>query len=377
MNPLSLSKNGKLNVVSKTKLTSKNISSIYTPGIADVVAEIVKDQGKIYDLTWKGRTVAIVSDGSAILGIGNRGPEAALPVMEAKAVLFQELGGINAVPLVIDTQNEDEIVKFIETIAPGFGGINLEDISAPRCFTIEEKLKKSLDIPVFHDDQHGTAIVVLAGLLNAAKVTGKNLKKCSIVISGAGAAGIAITRLLLHYGLSNVIIFDSKGPLYKRRKAQMNFAKKKIASRTNLKNFRGTLHEALKEADIFIGVSAPNIIGSSDIKQMSQKPIVFALANPCPEIMPGEAKKGGAAVIATGRSDFGNQINNALVFPGIFKGALRSRTISITDEIKIKAAKALSAMIKDPAPTRIIPRVMDKRVVNVIANVFGKSRAGS
>ncbi|MEA1926118.1 MAG: NADP-dependent malic enzyme [Patescibacteria group bacterium] len=375
MNPLSLSKNGKLNITSKIKLTSKNISSIYTPGIADVVAEITKDRSKVYDLTWKGRTVAIVSDGSAILGLGNRGPEAALPVMEAKAVLFRELGGINAIPLVIDTQNENEIIKFVKMISPGFGGINLEDISAPRCFTIEEKLKKSLNIPVFHDDQHGTAIVVLAGLLNAAKVVRKNLKKCSVVISGAGAAGIAITSLLLRYGLNNIVVFDSRGPLYERRKAQMNFAKKKIASHTNLKNFRGTLHEALKGTDIFIGVSAPNIIGSSDVKQMSRKPIVFALANPCPEIMSGEAKKGGAAVIATGRSDLGNQINNALVFPGIFKGALLSRTVLITDEIKIKAAQALSAIVKNPAPARIIPGVMDKRAVNVMANIFKRPHA--
>lgn len=370
MNSLAISKNGKLETTSRVKLSAKNISQIYTPGVADVVAEIVNDQESVYKYTWKGRTIAIVSDGSAILGLGNRGPKAALPVMEAKAVLFKTLGGIDAVPIVIDTQDEDEIVRLVKNIAPGFGGINLEDISAPRCFSIEERLKKELDIPVFHDDQYGTAIVVLAGLINASKVTKRSLRKSSVVVSGAGAAGIATTRLLLRFGVENIILFDSTGSIYEGRKKKMNEAKIKIAKITNKKKFTGGLGEALVGADIFIGVSAPNLIDRYDIEKMAKKSIVFALANPIPEIMPKEAKKGGAFVIATGRSDFDNQINNALVFPGIFKGALSTRTTNITDELKIKAAKALAGIIKNPTRKKVVPKVMNKTATQEISKVF-------
>ncbi len=354
---------------SRVKLTAENLNKIYTPGVADIAEAIAKDEEKAYELTWKSRNVAIVSDGSAVLGLGNLGAEPALPIMEAKAVLFKELGGVDAVPLVLNTQDPREIVKIVEAVAPGFGGINLEDIAAPNCFFVEEQLKKSLKIPVFHDDQWGTAIVVLAGLINALKVVNKNRQMVKAVISGAGAAGIAIARLLLEFGFGNIIIFDSQGPLAKGRK-DMNKEKKELALKTNPENFKGTLREALFKADIFVGVSRAKLLNSQDIKKMNKRAIVFALANPTPEIMPEAAKKGGAEIIATGRSDFPNQINNALVFPGLFKGALASRTSLIDNKLKIKIAESLAALVQNPTSAKIIPKVMDKKVPRAIAACF-------
>lgn len=368
---IKISRGGKIEVRSKYKITKKNLAKVYTPGVAEVVKAIMKNPRQVFDYTWKKRTVAIVSDGSAILGLGNQGPEAALPVMEAKAALFKELGGIDAVPIVVRTQDPDEIVALVKNISPTFGGINIEDIAAPNCFVIKERLKKELDIPVFHDDQYGTAIVVLAGLINACKAVGKNLCKTKLIISGAGAAGIATAKMLVKFGCRNIILFDTKGPLYSGRKEHMNFAKNKIAQKTNPAKFKGDLWEALHGADIFVGLSRGGLLNASDIAKMAPNSIVFALANPTPEIMPEEAKKGGVGVMATGRSDFPNQINNALVFPGIFKGALESGTVLITDEIKLQAALALASVIKNPTTNRIIPSVLDKRAVKAIAGVFG------
>jgi malate dehydrogenase (oxaloacetate-decarboxylating) len=371
--PIELSKKGKIEVTGKITLTKENLSKLYTPGVAEVVKEVMKDNSKVYDLTWKGNTVAIVSDGTAILGLGNQGPEAALPVMEAKALLFKELAGINAVPLVLRTTDPDEIVAIVKAIAPSFGGINMEDIAAPNCFVIKEKLKKELDIPIFHDDQYGTAIVVLAGLMNAAKVVQKKLENLKIVIVGAGAAGIASAKLLKKCGCGkNIIMFDSKGAIYQGRQESMNFAKEKIARETNPGLFKGTLSEALDGADVFIGLSGPNLINRSDVQRMNKGAIVFALANPVPEIMPEEALAGGAVVVATGRSDFPNQINNALVFPGIFRGALDTRTLLITDEIKVQSAFALAGLVSEPDEKHIMPSVLDDRVVKTIAGVFEK-----
>jgi malate dehydrogenase (oxaloacetate-decarboxylating) len=292
--------------------------------------------------------------------------------MEGKALLFKELGGVDAFPIVLNTQNTEEIIKIVKAIAPTFGGINLEDISAPRCFEIEERLKKELDIPVFHDDQHGTAIVVLAALINALKVVRKKVEKIKIVVSGAGAAGIAITNLLLEYGAKNIILVDSTGVIHRTRKRGMNWAKEKIARVTNPEDVVGNLQDALSNADVFIGVSAPNLLQAKDIRRMGTRPIVFAMANPIPEIMPIEAKAGGAAVVATGRSDFPNQINNVLAFPGIFRGALDSRTRLITDEHKLKAAKAIAALIKKPISAKIIPGALNPKVVKVVSKVFNK-----
>lgn len=367
---LKISKGGKLETCPKIKLGKKNLAKIYTPGVADVVMEIMKDCDKVYDYTWKSRAVAIVSNGTAILGLGNQGPEAALPVMEAKAVLFKELGGIDAVPLVVNICDPDGMVNFIKSIEPGFGGINMEDIAAPDCFVIKEKLKKVLNIPVFHDDQYGTAIVVLAGLINAHKAIGKKLEDSRFVISGAGAAGMATAKLIHKHGARKIIIFDTKGPIYEGRDFGMNFAKERIAQKTNRDKFKGGIKEAIAGADVFIGLSGSNVINRFDVERMNKPSIVFALANPVPEIMPDEAKKGGAAIVATGRSDFPNQVNNALVFPGIFQGALRTKTVQITDEIKLKAAKALARTIKKPARTKILPSVMDKRAVAAIASIF-------
>jgi malate dehydrogenase (oxaloacetate-decarboxylating) len=368
-NALKISQGGKLIVDSRIKLTAGNLNQIYTPGVAKIAEAIAKNKSKVYDFTWKSRSVAIVSDGSAVLGLGNLGAEAALPIMEAKAVLFKKLGGVDAVPLVLDTQEPKEIIKIVKAIAPGFGGINLEDIAAPNCFLVEEQLKKDLKIPVFHDDQWGTAIVVLAGLINSLKLVNKNCQLVKTVISGAGAAGIAISRLLLKFGFQDIIVFDSQGPLFKNRKG-MNKEKKKLALRTNLKIFKGTLRDALSGADIFIGVSHEKLLDKKDIKKMNRKAIVFALANPIPEIMPEEAKKGEAEIVATGRSDFPNQINNALVFPGIFKGALTKRTSLINNDLKIEIAKRLSSLIANPKKTQIIPKVMDKRVPQAVADCF-------
>jgi malate dehydrogenase (oxaloacetate-decarboxylating) len=362
--------NSKIGIESKIRLTKKNLPVIYTPGVARLSQEIAKNKKRVYDLTWKSSSVAIISDGSAVLGLGNLGPEAALPVMEGKAILFKELGGVDAVPIMIATQEMEEIIKIVKAIAPGFGGINLEDISAPRCFEIERRLITELDIPVFHDDQHGTAIAVLAGLVNALKVAKKDIKSAKIIVSGAGAAGIAISKLLLKYGAKNIIIFDSRSPICKKCAYNKNDAKDELAKKTNLKNFKGNLVQALIGADVFIGVSAPNLLKSKDIAKMNKDSIVFAMSNPEPEISYKEAKKGGAMIVATGRSDFPNQINNALVFPGLFRGALDTRTRFITDKIKIKAALAIAGLVKNPKSDRIVPEVLDKKVVQAVSKVF-------
>jgi malate dehydrogenase (oxaloacetate-decarboxylating) len=366
----SASRGGKIEIKSKQKLTAENLPVLYTPGVAEVSRVIAKNKKLAEIYTIKKNTVAVISDGSAVLGLGNIGPEAALPVMEGKCLLFKELAGVDAFPIVLNTQDTEEIIKTIKNIAPTFGGINLEDISAPRCFEIEERLKKELNIPVFHDDQHGTAIVVLAGLINSLKVVKKDIKKIKIVISGAGAAGIAITKLLIKYGAKDVILADSNGIIYKKRKEGMNWAKIKIAQISNRKNIKGNLKEALADADVFIGVSAPNLLKAENVSTMNKEAIIFAMANPTPEIMPGVAKAGGATVVATGRSDFSNQINNVLVFPGIFRGVLDNKIKAITDEHKIKAAKALASLVKTPKSGRIIVSALDKRAVKVVAKVF-------
>jgi len=371
MNSIELSKKlgGKIEVRSKQKLTKQNLPVLYTPGVAEVSKAIAKNKKLAFEYTIRKNTVAVISDGSAVLGLGNIGPEAALPVMEGKCLLFKELAGVDAFPIVLDTQDTEEIIKIVKAIASTFGGINLEDISAPRCFEIEERLKKELDIPVFHDDQHGTAIVVLAGLINALKVVKKDIKKIKIVISGAGAAGIAITKLLLKYGAKDIILADSMGIIHKERKG-LNPAKKEIMHFTNIHNVIGMLHHALIGSDVFIGVSAPNILTAKDIKKMNKRAIVFAMSNPVPEIDPREAKKGGAEIIATGRSGQPNQINNVLVFPGIYRGVLDTRTKKITDEHKLKAAKAIADLVKKPNCGKIIPEALDPRVAKAVAGVF-------
>ena len=372
MNSIQLSKKlgGKIEVVSKIRLTKKNLKVLYTPGVADVSMAIAKNEKLVKEYTIKKNTVAVVSDGSAVLGLGNIGPKAALPVMEGKALLFKELAGVDAFPIVLDTQDTEEIIKTVKYLAPAFGGINLEDISAPRCFEIEERLKKELNIPVMHDDQHGTAIVVLAGLINALKVVKKDITNIKIVISGAGAAGTAITKLLIKYGAKNILIVDSQGIIHKKRNTNLNESKKELAGITNPKNIFGTIQDALTNADLFIGVSAPNILFAKDIAKMNKRAIVFAMANPVPEIMPEEAKKGGAEVIATGRSDFANQLNNVLVFPGIFRGALDNNIKKITDRHKIAAAKVIANLIKTPKSGKIIPNALDKRAVKAVADIF-------
>lgn len=374
MDAIELSKKlgGKIEIKSKRKLTKNSLKVLYTPGVAEVSRAVAKDKKLSFAYTMRKNTVAVVSDGSAVLGLGNLGPEGALPVMEGKALLFKELGGVDAIPIVLATQDVDEIVNIVKRIAPTFGGINLEDISAPRCFEIEEKLKEVLNIPVMHDDQHGTAIVVLAGLINALKVVGKNMEKIKIVISGAGAAGVAIMRLLMSYGAKNILMVDSTGIIYKERPQGMNDFKMEIAHMTNLENLQGTLRDALGGADVFIGVSAPNLINHLDVSRMNKDAIVFAMSNPVPEIMPEEALKGGAAIVATGRSDYPNQINNVLAFPGIFRGALDSRTTKITNMHKLEAAKAIAALLKKPTRSKIIVDALDKRASKVVANVFKK-----
>ena len=358
---------GKIEVTPKAKINSaKDLSIIYTPGVA-FVSEFVKGNEKrarIY--TIKGNSVAIVSDGSSVLGLGNIGALGALPVMEGKAVLFKEFAGIDAYPIVLDTQSVDEIVDTVKNIAPGFGGIILEDISAPRCFEIEERLKKELNIPVMHDDQHGTAIVVLAELINASIVVKKSLKKLSIVIIGAGAAGTAVTNLLVRVGIRDIVVVDSRGIIYKGRK-NLNKYKKLIASKTNKKNKKGDSSVAIEGADVLIGVSGPKTITKAHVRSMARDAIVFALANPVPEIYPHLAKDAGAKIVATGRSDFPNQVNNALVFPGIFRGALDRGAKKITENMKIKAAHSLASIVKKPSKNKIIPSIFDKRVCPAIA----------
>ena len=363
---------GKIEIQSKIKLTDENLAILYTPGVAEVSKAIAKNKKLSFSYTMRKNTVAVISDGSAVLGLGNIGPEAALPVMEGKALLFKELGGVDAIPIVLATQDTWEIIKIIKNLAPTFGGINLEDISAPRCFDVEEALKKELDIPVFHDDQHGTAIVVLAGLINALKVVKKDLAKIKIVISGTGAAGVAIAKLLLKAGAKHIIMLDRMGIIHKKRNGGLNGSKKEIAEITNPENIRGNVRDALTGADVFIGVSAPNILTEEDVRHMNKNAIVFAMANPVPEIMPERAKAGGARIVATGRSDYANQINNVLAFPGIFRGVLDNGIKNITEEHKLKVAYAIAGLIKKPTSDKIIPRALDKNVLKKVAEVFKK-----
>jgi len=372
MNSIQLSKKigGKIEIKSKIKLNKENISVLYTPGVAEVARAVAEDKKMMKKYTIKKNSVAIVSDGSAVLGLGNIGPEGALPVMEGKALLFSEIAGVDAFPLVLATQNAEEIIQTVKNIAPAFGGINLEDISAPRCFEIEERLKKELDIPVFHDDQHGTAIVVLAGLINALKVVRKEINKIKIVISGCGAAGVAIAKLLLSFGAKNIVMIDRMGIVYRGRMEGMNDSKKEISELTNPKNLRGNIRLALFGADVFVGVSAPNILTEEDISKMNQDAIVFAMANPVPEIFPERAKLGGARIVATGRSDFPNQLNNVLAFPGIFRGVLDNGIKEITIEHKIKVAQAIAGLIKKPTSDKIVPDIFNKKTAKVIAEIF-------
>jgi len=363
---------GKIETRSKQKLNKNNLKVLYTPGVADVCNAIYKNKKKSFDYTIRKNTVAVISDGSAVLGLGNIGPEAALPVMEGKALLFKELAGVDAFPLVLATQDTEEIISIVKALAPTFGGINLEDISAPRCFEIEERLKAELSIPVFHDDQHGTAIVVLAGLYNALNVVNKKIAKIKIVISGAGAAGIAIAKLLKKAGAKNIILVDSVEAIYKGRTNRMNLVKDEMSLLSNPNNEKGSLSNVIVGADVFIGVSAPNILKDSDLQNMNEKSIIFAMSNPIPEIMPDKAIAAGAYIVATGRSDFANQINNVLVFPGLFRGALDNRVSKITDTHKIKAAQSLAALVKKPNRNNIIPKALDKNAVEVVAQVFKK-----
>ena len=361
--------NGKLETVSKTPVKSReDLSLAYTPGVAEPCKVIAKDPEAAYTYTMKANTVAVVSDGSAVLGLGNIGALAAMPVMEGKAVLFKEFGGVNAVPICLDTQDTEEIIKTVTAIAPAFGGINLEDISAPRCFEIESRLKEILDIPVFHDDQHGTAIVVLAGIINALKVTGRKKEDCKIVINGAGSAGVAITKLLLRYGFPDITMCDITGILSKKSE-NLNWMQKEMMEVTNLEGKTGTLADALKGADIFVGVSAPNIVTADMVKSMNKDAIIFAMANPVPEIMPDIAKAAGAKVVGTGRSDFPNQVNNVVAFPGIFKGALEGRATQITEEMKLAAALALANLVPDSElnENNILPEAFDPKAVEVVS----------
>ncbi|GIU69577.1 MAG: malate dehydrogenase [Candidatus Woesearchaeota archaeon] len=360
-------KKGKISIKSKVKLRNKNDMSIaYTPGVAEPCKLIAKNREDVYKYTSKGNIVAVVTDGSAVLGLGDIGAEASIPVMEGKAILFKEFANIDAFPIAINSRDVDEIVNTIRLISPMFGGINLEDISAPRCFEIEEKLKKIMDIPVMHDDQHGTAIVVLAGLINALKIVKKKLSDIKIILSGAGAAGDGITRLLLNYGAKNVILVDRAGAIYYGRQDNMTPEKKNLAKITNPNREKGSLREVIRGADVFIGVSAPGLLDQSMIKIMGNRPIIFAMANPIPEIMPNDAKKAGAFIVATGRSDFSNQINNVLAFPGVFRGALDVRAREINTEMKIAAAEALAKMVK-PSVDKIIPSPFDKNLVKNVA----------
>lgn len=362
--------NGKLETVSKTPVkTREDLAIAYTPGVAEPCKVIAKDKEAAYKYTMKANTVAVVSDGSAVLGLGNIGPYAAMPVMEGKAVLFKEFGNVNAVPICLDTQDTEEIIKAVTYLAPGFGGINLEDISAPRCFEIEERLKEILDIPVFHDDQHGTAIVVLAGVINALKVVGKKKEDCRVVVNGAGSAGVAITKLLLTYGFPNIIMCDKVG-IVSRDTEGLNWMQKKMTEVTNLNNETGSLADALKGADIFIGVSAPNIVTPKMVASMNRDSILFAMANPIPEIMPDVAKAAGARVVGTGRSDFPNQVNNVVAFPGIFKGALEGRATQITEEMKLAAAEAIAGLVPADklSDDNIMPEAFDPQVAEVVAN---------
>ena len=369
--------NGKIETVAKSSVKSRtDLALAYTPGVAEPCKVIAKDKEAAYKYTMKANTVAVVSDGSAVLGLGNIGAHAAMPVMEGKAVLFKEFGGVNAVPICLDTQDTEEIIKAVTYMAPGFGGINLEDISAPRCFEIEERLKATLDIPVFHDDQHGTAIVVLAGIINALKVVGKSNMNIKIVVNGAGSAGVAITKLLLRYGFTNITMCDISGILSKNS-PNLNWMQEEMMKVTNLSLASGSLSDALVDADIFVGVSAPGIVSKEMVASMAKDSILFAMANPVPEIMPTLAKEAGARVIGTGRSDFPNQINNVVAFPGIFKGALEGRATQITEDMKLAAAKAIASLVPDHELTddNIMPEAFNPDVADVVANAV-KSHIG-
>ena len=361
--------NGKFETTPKMKIqTREDLALAYTPGVAEPCKVIAKDKEAAYKYTIKSNTIAVVSDGSAVLGLGNIGAHAAMPVMEGKAVLFKEFGNVNAVPICLDTQDTEEIIKTVVNIAPAFGGINLEDISAPRCFEIETRLKEILDIPVFHDDQHGTAIVVLAGIINGLKVTGKTKEDCQVVVNGAGSAGVAITKLLLTYGFKHVTMCDKSGILSKTSEG-LNWMQQSMMEVTNLENKIGSLADALRGADIFVGVSAPNIVTADMVKTMNKDAIIFAMANPVPEIMPDVAKAAGARVVGTGRSDFPNQVNNVIAFPGIFKGALEGRARQITEDMKLAAALAIANLVPDDevSDVNILPEAFDPRVADVVS----------
>lgn len=360
---------GKIDTVSKVSVKNReDLALAYTPGVAEPCKVIAENPEAAYTYTIKGNTVAVVSDGSAVLGLGNIGPEAAMPVMEGKAVLFKEFAGVNAFPICLDTQDTEEIIETVIRIAPAFGGINLEDISAPRCFEIEERLKERLDIPVFHDDQHGTAIVVLAGIINALKITGKDKEQCRVVVNGAGSAGIAITKLLLSYGFADITLCDRVGILSAGMEG-LNWMQEKMMEVTNLSRQTGSLADALKGADIFVGVSAPGIVTAEMVSAMNQDSILFAMANPVPEIMPDLARSAGARIVGTGRSDFPNQVNNVLIFPGIFKGALEGRASAITEEMKLAAAQAIAALVPDDElhDQNILPAAFDPRVAETVS----------
>lgn len=360
-------KKGKLEVVSKIKIEDKeSLSLAYTPGVAEVCREIARDKSQVFSLTIKENTVAVVSDGSAILGLGNLGPEAAIPVMEGKCALFKEFAGVDAFPICLDTQDSEEIIKAVKLIAPVFGGINLEDISAPRCFEIENRLKSELDIPVMHDDQHGTAVVVLAGLINSLKLRGLNKEETRIVISGAGAAGTAVASLLSIYGFSDIVVCDTQGAIYQARPG-ISPEKFNLASITNPRQVKGGFKEALEGAHIFIGVSKPELLTPEMVKTMAEKPIIFALSNPVPEITPELAYEAGAFIVSTGRSDYPNQVNNVLAFPGIFKGALRNRVKQITDKMLIRSALVLASMVEAPSTDMILPNPLNKEIPEKIA----------
>lgn len=366
---------GKLETTSKVHIKSKeDLSILYTPGVAAPCKEIAKDKETVYTYTTKANTIAVVSDGSAVLGLGNIGPYAAMPVMEGKAALFKEFGNVNAVPICLETQDTEEIIKAVTWIAPAFGGINLEDISAPRCFEIEERLKASLDIPIFHDDQHGTAIVVLAGVINALKVVNKDKESCKVVVNGAGSAGVAITKLLLTYGFSNVVMCDKAGIISRNTKG-LNWMQERMALITNPSQEEGSLTDAMRDADIFIGVSAPGIVTSEMVASMNPDSILFAMANPIPEIMPDAAKSAGARIVGTGRSDFPNQVNNVIAFPGIFKGALEGRARQITDEMKLAAALAIADLVKEDElnEENILPDALNVELADVVAQAVKRN----
>ena len=364
--------NGKIETTAKAHVNSReDLAIAYTPGVAEPCKVIAQDPEAAYKYTMKANTVAVVSDGSAVLGLGNIGALAAMPVMEGKAVLFKEFGGVNAVPICLDTQDTEEIIKSVVNIAPAFGGINLEDISAPRCFEIETRLKELLNIPVFHDDQHGTAIVVLAGIINALKVTGKKKEDCRVVVNGAGSAGVAITKLLLTYGFPHITMCDING-IISKNSPNLNWMQQQMTEVTNLEERTGTLADALKGADIFVGVSAPNIVSKEMVTSMNKDAILFAMANPVPEIMPDLAKEAGAKVVGTGRSDFPNQVNNVVAFPGIFKGALEGRATQITEEMKLAAANAIAGLVPDEElnENNILPEAFDPRVADTVSKAI-------